>query len=342
MEAGRAGIVERTGTQGKPSKPADCDKTVTFLAAGARDGARPTLTGRPLSIEFPLLLPLASAALYAAAAILVKLAISRGADTWSVTFFSNLSMGLLFLPLALFGRDTWRMDAVPWGLGAGVLFFAGQIATFRSLSAGDVSIATPALASKVVFVALLSLLVPGNRTDPDLWLAVGMTMGGVLLLHRGPRHAASHPLATLGWALMAALVFAAADLLVQVGSPRAGFTLFMPAMFGTVALLSVVTLLPRVLRGGGLRAGRVAWRWGAAGIVLLAVQAAGMAAAIGLSGNATGVNVVYSSRGLWSLLLLALLARRLGVTEGALSPGTFALRAAGSLLILAAVVMVLV
>jgi drug/metabolite transporter (DMT)-like permease len=295
-----------------------------------------------LTIQLPLLLPLASAALYATAAILVKLAISRGADTWSVTFFSNVSMGLLFLPLAFFGRESWDWSAVPWGMGAGALFFVGQIATFRSLSAGDVSIATPALASKVVFVALLSLMVPGNRPDPDLWLAVAMTMAGVMLLHRGPRHAASHPLATLGWALFAALVFAAADLLVQVGAPKAGFTLFMPVMFGSVALLSFPTLLPRVLRGTGVRAGREAWGWGVAGILVLAVQAAGMAAAIGLFGNATGVNVVYSSRGLWSLLLLGLLARRLGVTETALAPGTFALRLLGSMLILAAVVMVLV
>ncbi len=294
-----------------------------------------------MTIQLPLLLPLASAALYATAAILVKLAISRGADTWSVTFFSNLSMAALFLPLALFARGGWDVSAAPAGVAAGVLFFIGQIATFRSLSAGDVSIATPALASKVVFVALLSLLVPGNRPDPDLWLAVAMTMGGVVLLHQGPRHAASHPLATLGWALFAALTFAAADLLVQVGAPRAGFTLFMPVMFGTVALLSFPILLPRVLRGTGLRAGWHAWSWGAAGITVLALQAGGMAAAIGLFGNATGVNVVYSSRGLWSLLLLALLARRLGVTETALSRGTFALRVLGSLLILGAVVMVL-
>lgn len=277
--------------------------------------------------------------LYAAAAILIKLAISRGANTWAVTFFSNLAMGLLFLPLIFFRQETWNPGAAGWAVAAGVLFFAGQIGTFRSLAAGDVSIATPALASKVVFVALLSLALPANRPDADLWLAVALTMGGVILLHRGPRHARSHPLVTLAWALMAALCFAATDVLVQVGAPRLGFTLFMPVMFGTVALLSFPLLLPHIPRGRAANPG--AWRWGTAGILLLAVQATGMAGAIGLFGNATGANVVYSSRGLWSLLLLALFARRLGVGESTLGPGTFALRLLGSVLILAAVVLVM-
>lgn len=279
--------------------------------------------------------------LYAAGAILIKLAISRGANTWAVTFFSNLAMGLIFLPLIFFRHETWHPSAIVWAGAAGALFFVGQIGTFRSLAAGDVSIATPALASKVVFVALLSLVLPAYQPDTNLWLAVGLTMGGVILLHRGPRHARSHPLATLSWALFAALSFAATDILVQVWAPKLGFTLFMPVMFGTVALLSFPLILPHVPRGHRAGAARGAWAWGTAGIVLLAVQATGMNGSIGWFGNATGANVVYSSRGLWSLLLLALFARRLGVGESNLGPATFAMRLLGSVLILAAVVLVM-
>ncbi len=294
-----------------------------------------------MSIRIPLLLPLASALVYAAAAIMIKVAISRGANSWAVAFLSNLSMGLLALPLLFFGHEAWRPEAVPWALLGGCLFFAGQIGTFRSLASGDVSIATPALASKLVFVALMSLALPGNRPDPDLWLAVGLTMAGVFLLHRGPCHHSSRPLATAAWALFAAVSFAATDIITQTAVPRTGFTLFMPVMFGTLAALSFPLLLPQVLRTAGRPVEAGAWGWGASGIALLAVQSAGVAAAIGLFGDATGVNVVYSSRGLWSLLLLALVARRLGVSEGALDRKTFATRLLGSTLILAAVVIVL-
>ena len=279
--------------------------------------------------------------LYAAAAIFIKAAISRGMSSWVVTFWSNISMGVLFLPVLLLGPGGWHPSALPWALLAGGLFFAGQVCTFRSLAAGDVSVATPALGSKVVFVALMSLALPDNRPDPDLWLAVFLTMAGVILLHQGPGRHVSHPLVTAAWALSAALAFAATDIVVQITAPMTGFTLFMPVMFATVAALSVPLLLPRMLRAapGPVRPG--GHRWGTAGIMLLALQSAGVAAAIGIYGDATGVNVVYSSRGLWSLLLLALFAQQLGVAEFGLERRTFLLRLAGSILILAAVVIVL-
>jgi drug/metabolite transporter (DMT)-like permease len=222
-----------------------------------------------------------------------------------------------------------------------VLFFLGQVGTFRSLQSGDVSVATPALASKVVFVALLSLLVPGNRPDPDLWLAVVLTMAGMILLHRGPKVSASRPLITLAWALFAALSFAAADIIVQVGAPVAGFTLFMPVMFGTVALLSLPLLWPHILRPPQRMVAPGARRWLMVGVLVLGLQATGMASAIGLFGDATAANVVYSSRGLWSLLLLAVVARRLGITDSVFHRSTLVLRAVGCVLILGAVALVL-
>ena len=294
-------------------------------------------------MSLPLLLPLVSAVVYAVAALFIKLAMSRGANIWAVTFFSNVALGLVFLPLLLVYREAWSPGHLAWAIGAGALFFGGQIATFRALGSGDVSIATPALASKVVFVALLSLGVPGSRPDPDLWLAVGLTMAGMILLNSGPRvRHASRPLVTLGWSLLAAFSFAAADILVQVGAPRAGFTLFMPVMFGVVALVSVPTLMPRLPRGDAVQARPGAWRWGTIGITLLALQATTVAAAIGIYGDATGVNVVYGSRGLWSVILVALVAKHLGVAEGTRNPVTLIVRLAGSVLILAAVIVVVV
>jgi drug/metabolite transporter (DMT)-like permease len=224
---------------------------------------------------------------------------------------------------------------------SGTLFFLGQIGTFRSLQSGDVSIATPALAAKVVFVALLSLSVPGSRPDPDLWLAVILTMAGMFLLHRGPARAASRPLTTLAWALFAAFCFAATDIVVQVRAPVAGFTLFMPVMFGSVACLSLPLIWPHVIRGGRRPTADGAKSWLAAGVVLLGLQAVAMGTAIGLFGDATGANVVYGSRGLWSLLLLALLARQLGIKDAIFDRRTLALRIVGSVLIVVAVSLVL-
>lgn len=292
-------------------------------------------------MHWPILLPLASALLYAAAALCLKIALGRGLTTWVVLFFSNMVLGLFFLPLLFFGTSGWNPSAAPWALLAGLLFFVGQIGTFRSLQSGDVSIATPALAAKVVFVALLSLPIPGRRPDPDLWLAVVLTMAGMILLQRGPARRASRPLATLAWALLAALSFAAADIVVQTGAPAAGFTLFMPVMFGTVAALALPLLWPHVLRSPRPVRDGNAWLWMAAGVVLLGLQAMGMGTAIGLFGDATGANVVYGSRGLWSLLFLALIARQLGLEDSVFDRRTLVLRGLGAVCILAAVMLVL-
>lgn len=292
-------------------------------------------------MHLPLLLPLAAAFLYAAAALCVKIALGRGIGTLEILLRSNFVLAALFLPLAAFGHGHWQPAHAWWALLAGLLFFLGQVGTFRSLQSGDVSIATPALAAKVVFVALLSLPVPGNRPDPDLWLAVGLTMAGMLLLHRGPARAATRPLATLAWALSAALSFAAADVIVQTVAPRAGFTLFMPVMFATVAAISTPLLVPHQRRPRTAARAAGAGAWATAGVTLIGLQAVAVGTAIGVFGNATGVNVVYSSRGLWSLVLLALVARYLGLHDSVFERRTLLLRLLGSILILAAVALVL-
>lgn len=293
-------------------------------------------------MQLYLLLPLASALLYAVAAICLKIALGRGVTTWVILFYSNMVMGLFFLPLLFWPGKQWEPTGLLMALAGSALFFTGQVATFRSLQSGDVSIATPALASKVVFVALLCLLLPDNKPGANLWIAVALTICGVVLLHKGPRHHASRPLPTLAWALSAAFLFAAADILVQIGAPKIGFSLFLPVMFGGVAGLSLPLLWPHILQkpqraplGGG-------WIWTAVGVTLLGAQAMGPAAAISLLGDATAVNVVYGSRGLWSLLLLAVVARHLGVNDSVLDRHTLRLRILGSALILAAVALALI
>ena len=288
-----------------------------------------------------LLLPLASAVVYAAAALCLKIAMGRGTTTWAVLFYSNLLLGVLFLPLLFAGSSGWNMHAAPLALLSGFLFFLGQVGTFRSLQSGDVSIATPALAAKVVFVALLSMLVPGSRPDPDLWLAVILTLAGMILLHRGPKQNTSRPLVHLAWALSAALSFAAADIVVQIGAPAAGFTLFMPVMFATVMALSLPLLRPHILRPSRRETHPGAGRWLAIGVVLLGLQATGMASAIGLFGDATAANVVYGSRGLWSLLLLALFAKTLRIHDAIFDRSTLASRSIGCILIIVAVALVM-
>ena len=251
-------------------------------------------------------------------------------------------MGLFFSTLLVLPGKQWDLGGLGMALAGSTLFFTGQVATFRSLQSGDVSIATPALASKVVFVALLCLLLPGNKPGAHLWIAVALTVVGVVLLHQGPRHPASRPLTTLAWALLAAFSYAAADVIMQMGAPRLGFSLFLPVMFGGVAALSLPLLWPHILGKPQRIARRGAWAWTATGVVLLGIQVMMLASTISIFGDATGANVVYGSRGLWSLLLLVIVARHLGVADSVLDRRALGLRVVGSALILAAVAIALI
>ncbi len=287
-----------------------------------------------------LLYALGSAWLYAGAVLLSKRALDLGVAPRAVTLGSNLVLGLIFLPwLASAGPAPAATNLAPAVL-AGLLFLAGQFFTFRALASGDVSVATPALAAKVVMVALLCTWVLGDVPHPLLWVAVVLTMAGVVLLHHGPRGPATHGHGrALLLALLSACCFALTDIVVQWGGPRAGFGWFVPVMFGTVATLSL-GLVPRTWSAWH-RPPREGLAAGAAGVLLMGLQAVGMAVAIGLYRDATGANVVYSSRGLWSLLLLAWIGPALGLREVSTSGGIRITRWIGCLLILTAVLLVL-
>ena len=87
---------------------------------------------------------------------------------------------------------------------------------------------------------------------------------------------------------------------------------------------------------------RAAWRWLAPGSVLLAIQAAGMAYTLGAHGRATVVNILYSTRGLWSVLAIGLLGAWLGTDGEQKLPGAvFGRRLFGAGLMFAAVALVI-
>ena len=81
---------------------------------------------------------------------------------------------------------------------------------------------------------------------------------------------------------------------------------------------------------------RPAWPWLLGGATLLAIQAAGMGFAIGAFGDATAVNIVYSSRGLWAVLAVWWIGHWFKNDEQHLGGAVLRLRLWGAGLMLAA------
>lgn len=302
-----------------------------------------------------ILLPLASGAGYVAAVLLIKRASAHGVGLWRTAFVSNVAMGLCFAPLWLLGGHAFAWTDLWQPALAGALFLAGQIFTFMAL-AGDVSLATPVLGLKILFVAAASSWLVADPVRPAWWAAALLATSAIALLQTTPRTAASpalakpaaagsapapqHPTRTIVCAAIAAACFAVTDVLVQRCAPSWGPGRYLPLMFGFLLVFSF-GLVP--FFSGPLRAVPPAgWRWLAPGALLLAIQAAGMAYTLGAHGRATVANILYSTRGLWSVLAIGLLGARLGTdAERKLPRAVFRRRLLGAGLMLAAIGLVI-
>lgn len=291
---------------------------------------------------FPLhlLFPLAASVLYVAGVLLVKRSAPQGVGLWRTAFVSNVTMGVCFAPMWLLG-GTGQSLALAWQpLLAALAFFIGQVLTFKALD-GDVSVATPVLGLKILLVACFSTLLLEGSVPWAWWIAAALGTLSIALLGRqgrGPRR--QHTARAMVCAALAAIAFALADVLVQKWAPAWGAGRFLPLMFGLLAVLSL-GLIP-AFRAPLRSLTPEAWRWLLPGAVLLALQAAAMAWTLAVYGDATAVNVVYSSRGLWSVLAVWGLGHWFANDERSVGSATLRLRLIGAILMLAAIGFVLV
>ena len=324
------------------------------LFAGFLEGWGAALAGlRVLGVaggDAPLaatLMPLASGLGYVAAVLLVKRASVHGVGLWRTAFVSNLAMGLGFAPLWWLGGAEVQVANLWQPALCAALFFTGQVLTFAAL-AGEVSLATPVLGLKIIFVAAASAALLAEPVRAAWWIAAALATAAVALLQATPRGAAGGGAAhggqaagrTIVLATLAALAFAVCDVLVQRFTAGWGAGRFLPITFGLVAVFSF-GLIP-VFHAPLRTIPAAAWVWLAPGSLLLAMQAASMAYTLGTHGRATAANILYSTRGLWSVLAIGLLGAWLGTAgERKLPKAVFRLRLAGSVLMLAAVALVL-
>jgi drug/metabolite transporter (DMT)-like permease len=297
-----------------------------------------------------LFLPIGAGLGYACGAIAIKRALGAGASGGAVNLLCNSLMAFLFQLLWLLPGRVSDPVLLLAPLGCGLLFFLGQVFTFRAISTGDISVATPLLGTKVVLVALFSVFLIGKPLPGLWWIASMLASVGIALISYMPGGSHRRLVVTVGWSFAAASVFALTDVCVQKWVPSVGYSRFAPVMFGSMGILSLV-YLPSLITAArsspsqrslfhGFPRASLPWLLG--GALLLAVQALAMYSAIGLHGSATLTNILYGSRCLWSVLLVWIL----GVAAGDSPPrekrfAIMARRFLGALLLLGAMALVL-
>lgn len=301
----------------------------------ARRRRRPYSVSALHVITLPTLLPLLAAFIYAVGALLVKRSADLGVGVWRTAFVANLIGAVVYCPLLLLGGtlhvELWWQPAV-----VGLCFAIGQWLTFTALDGGDVSVATPVLGLKIIFVAVLVTVFSEQILRAQLWMAAILATLGIALLNRRSGHPAHHRAGrTILMAGLAAAIYAVFDTLVQAWSPAWGVGRFVPLSMFASALFSF-GFVPR-FRAPLSAIPHDAWRWLLIGTVVMALQSLMFVSTIAQWGNAPAANILYSSRGLWSVVLVWLFGHWVKSREQHLGRNILASRLAGASLMMAAI-----
>lgn len=272
---------------------------------------------------------------YAIAATLSKLALARGAGILRISFLMNWVFVLVFVCL-LWGHE----GLVPWAkiqypLITGLFFFLGQVFTFTAIRFGDVSLQTPIMGTKVVFAVLIALVLGTEVVTFSLVLAAVVAMLGIGLLGFSG-DGVERVGRTLLLALLSAFFFAGSDTMVGYYANDFGVPMFLFLAILMNAALSCL-LIP-FFRESIAQIPASAWSLIIAACLTMAGQALLLNYTLGRYQHVAEINVIYSTRGLWTVLFGAL---SLGfIVSGGrplLSKRIFYLRLSGALLMCVAI-----
>jgi len=286
--------------------------------------------------------PLISAVVYVLAAMCIKRAGEFKPGAVRVTLVCNVICGIVFQVLLVFG-GTFHAELWWQPMLIAALFIMGQGLTFLSLQVGDVSIATPVLSLKVVMVAFLSPFLLGQDVPLKLWVASALCVVGVTLLSRsgGSQRDVNGSIGiTILYAAGGAAFYALFDVLVMKWSPLWGLGCFLPAMLACTAALSL--LIFPFFKTPLRETPRAAWPWMVGGGLLFAMQSVLFVGTLAASGKGTQVNIVYGTRGMWSVVLVWIAGRFFSSVEQMGGPRVVLWRLMGAACMAAAVVMIFV
>lgn len=292
-----------------------------------------------MSIPVYYALPLLSGLLYAVGALLTKRAFACGFGLTRYIFLSNMAMALLFQVFWIFAEFPSDPGKWYWPVLCGVGFFLGQVFTFLAIRAGDVSVQAPVMGTKVLFVAVFTVVLGAGAVPLSWWAGAALTVLAIWLLSASSFANRAATYRALVLSLISAACFAWVDTIVQREARPFGTFAFLGIMSVSLAFCTLA-LIP-FFRGSLRSMSAKAWLWGALSAFLIAIQSLGIAISIGFYGRATAVNIMYSSRGLWSVLLVWVAGRLFANEEGKAGTSVMLRRLFGAVLLSAAIILVL-
>lgn len=292
-----------------------------------------------VSMPIYYVIPALCALTYSTSVLLIKRAIAEGGGISRIFFVINWMQLIIFLPVIAWLPEMRQLDGWQWPALAGTVCFTGTLFVLSAIRSGDVTVQTPLLGTKVIIIALLTYFLGVGPIPFEWWVSAVLVFFAVLIfgLPGLQRHHVSKR--SITYALVSSFCFAATEVIIQRRAGEFGEFSFILFMVTVIALESLV-LLPLFRRGLG-RVKLKTWRWILMGSVLMALQELGIFYTVAFHGRATAVNILYSTRGFWSIILVWVVGHWFASHEKYLGKHVLLIRFMGALLLFSAIVNIL-
>lgn len=292
-----------------------------------------------MPIEYSL--SLGAAFIYAVCMVLIKESLRQGAGIFRSTFILHWVMAVVFLPLLLVNPTVLPGGSWLGPIGVGLSVFLGQIFILWALKFGDPSVQTPVMGVKSTMVAIFVCFIAGGHIPLLWWVAGFLSLAAIYFLSYAEGSALLKKSNT--WTIVLTFVGASflglADVIMEKYAPSFGEIPFLVVSVLSCAIASLA-LIP-FFEGPLLGMSRPALRWALGGSVLYGLEAIAFYVAISFYGQATAINVLYSSRGLWSIFVVWAMGYFFHYKPSPVSSAVLLRRGLGTVLLFIAILLVI-
>lgn len=142
-------------------------------------------TALPNNVKGVLLVAAAAASAATMHNIIRYMTVEHGFHSFEVAFFRNFMGLIIFIPvIARHGFGLMRTQKLPWHLGRAVINAAAMLCWFSALALIPVGDATAVSLIGPVFVALLAMLVLGEKVGARRWTGILIAVAGACVVVR--------------------------------------------------------------------------------------------------------------------------------------------------------------
>jgi len=287
-----------------------------------------------------ILFPLIAALLYPLASLLLKRAMQLGVSAFACQAIFAFSLPLVSLPLLISINRFPEVSQWGWVALSTVFLVVAQWVTILAVRAGDVSVQTPIMGSKLVMVAMLASAFGVDRLGWLGWLGVLIAVPAIFVITGGSLSAWKKSWLTVVLALTACAMFAVSDVVSAAKATAIGAATFV-LLQGFMHVPFGLVLTPIGLKQSA-NARPDAWWFALGGGLALGLQSLCIGWTLCRYANATEANMIYSTRGLWGVLLVLAVGHWFGNVEAReAAPGVMRTRLIGAIMLIIAVGLVL-